>query len=226
MHALLLNREERFRISHPAAGGDDCTVFEFTPEAVGEVVAELDPGVQDRRDPFAISHAPFASRSRLELHRLRASLAAGADALGHEERLLVLLGSVLTDGYRAHGRALRPRREATRSARRELVERTRHALAVAPAAPWSLAALAREVGSSPYHLTRVFQAATGLPVHQYLLRLRLALALEQLGDGDGRLGAIALDAGFASHSHFTTVFRKTYGVLPGALTRARGASRH
>lgn len=227
MHALFLNQDERFRISHPAAGGDDCTVFEFSPEAVGDVLAELDPAAQDRPEaPFPISHAPFAAGLRLELHRLRASLARGADGLAHEERLLALLGQVLADGYRAHGRTLVPRREATRRARRELVERTRHALAVAPAASWSLSALALEVGSSPYHLTRVFRASTGLPVHQYLLRLRLALTLEELGGGGGRLSTIALRAGFASHSHFTTAFRKTFGVLPGALARARGEPRH
>jgi AraC-like DNA-binding protein len=57
-------------------------------------------------------------------------------------------------------------------------------------------------------------------VHQYLLGLRLALALEQLGHARGRLSALALGAGFASHSHFTTAFRRTFGVPPRSLAPA------
>jgi AraC-like DNA-binding protein len=221
MHALFLNQDEPFRISHPTRSGDDCTVLEIAPDALVDVMAELDPGARDRPgQPFRLTHAPFTGAMRLELHRVRCALARreGGAGLAAEERLLHLLARVLADGYRAHGRSLAPRRDETRRARRELVERTRHALAVAPGAPWSLGELARQVGSSPYHLTRVFRAGTGLPVHQYLMGLRLSLALERLGDARGRLSAVALDAGFASHSHFTTAFRRTFGVPPAACT--------
>ena len=219
MQALFLNRHEPFRISHPAAGGDDCTAVEFSREAVVEVMGALEPRIQDHPDtPFRISHAPLAASARLRLHRLRNS-AGAASALAVEERLLGILAQVAGEGYRIRGRAIAPRREETRRAQRELVERTRQALAAAPAEPWSLGRLARQVHSSPFHLTRVFRAATGLPVHRYLLRLRLAVALEALDGGEGSLSAIALRAGFASHSHFTTAFRNTFGVRPSALAR-------
>ncbi len=35
-------------------------------------------------------------------------------------------------------------------------------------------------------------------------------------------GTLALDCGFASHSHFTAAFRAVYGIAPSAL-RARGS---
>jgi len=85
--------------------------------------------------------------------------------------------------------------------------------------PWSLSRLAGEVASSPYHLTRVFHAATGTPIHRYLRELRLAVALERLTGGGGRLTAIALAAGFGSHNHFATAFRRAFGVPPIAVAR-------
>jgi AraC-like DNA-binding protein len=222
MQVLFLNRNEPFRISHPAAGGDDCTVLDLSDEATAEVIGILEPEARDRPEaPFRISHAPLAAAARLRLHGLRRTAAQARDSLLLEESLLGILARVAGDGYRAHGRSITPRREATRKAREELVERIRHALAAAPAESWSLSRLARQVNSSPYHLTRVFRASTGLPVHQYLLRLRLALALEELEGGGGELSAIALRAGFASHSHFSTAFRHAFGVQPSSLAKRR-----
>jgi AraC-like DNA-binding protein len=44
-------------------------------------------------------------------------------------------------------------------------------------------------------------------------------------DGDDDLTSIALDAGFASHSHFTARFRGFFGCTPAALRRTASASR-
>jgi AraC family transcriptional regulator len=214
-HALLLNRHEPFRISHPAPGGDDCTVLEISPEAATEIVGSLEERVEDRPEtPFLISHALFTAPMRIELHRLRSAASRAADPMAQEERLLALLGRVLAGGYRGHGRPITPRREETRRTRRDLVERTRLILSSSPARPWSLSELAREVASSPHHLTRVFHATTGMPIHRYLRDLRLALALEQVGSGKGRLSEVALQTGFATHSHFSTAFRRAFGVAP------------
>jgi len=178
MHALLLNRHNPFRISHPARGGDDCTVLEISPDAVTEVAAWLEERIRDRpQTPFLISHALFTAPMRIELHRIRSAAWRAADPMAGEERLLELLGQVLAGGYRAHGRRKAPRREETRRAQRDLVERTRLILSSSAAKSWSLSELAREVASSPFHLTRVFHATTGMPIHRYLRDLRLALAL-------------------------------------------------
>jgi AraC family transcriptional regulator len=217
MQALLLNRHEPFRVSHPTTGGDDCTAIEFSDEAAAEVLGALEPRVRDRPEvPFRIGHAPVAAPVRLRIHQLRAAADAG-DGLAVEEGLLGILARVAGDGYRVHGRSAVPRREETRRTQRELVERTRLALAAAPAEPWSLSRLARRVHGSPFHLTRVFRAFTGMPVHRYLLRLRLALALEELEGGGGKLSSLALRSGFASHSHFTTAFRQVFGVPPSSI---------
>jgi AraC-like DNA-binding protein len=83
----------------------------------------------------------------------------------------------------------------------------------------SLPVLARAVNSSPFHLARVFRREVGMPIHQYLIRMRLALALELLAETSVSLSAIALGIGFASHSHFTTVFRRAFGTSPSAFRR-------
>ena len=235
VHALLFNRGEPYRVSHPAAGGDECTSLAFSPEAALDVARALDERVADRPEaPFAVTHAPLAPALHLRLRALRAALRRArategdlvvADpapsSLATEEEALALLGDVLRAGRRAHG-VPTAAREGTARARRELVERTRETLAARPGAPRTLPALAREVHASPYHLTRVFREVTGMPVHRYLLRLRLATALERLEGGEGNLSALALDVGFSSHSHFTTAFRRVYGVVPSAFARRLG----
>jgi AraC-like DNA-binding protein len=220
VHALLLNRGEPYRVSHPTDAGDDCTSVAFPADAALDVLGALDERARDRpATPFRVTHAPLAPATLLRLRALRrAARDAAADpALAVEEEALALLADVARAGHRAHGVAARPARAGTARARRDLVERTKETLAARPGAPRSLGALAREVHSSPFHLTRVFREVAGVPVHQYLLRLRLATALERLDDGARNLSALALDLGFSSHSHFTTAFRRLYGVVPSAV---------
>lgn len=63
-----------------------------------------------------------------------------------------------------------------------------------------------------------------MPIHRYLLSLRLALALDRLLDRSVGLSAIAYSLGFSSHSHFTTLFRRAFGLSPSELGPAhRGA---
>ena len=84
---------------------------------------------------------------------------------------------------------------------------------------WTLAEIAAEVGHSPVYLTQVFQQVEGMPLYRYQLRLRLARALDQLGDCDN-LTMLGLDLGFSSHSHFSTAFRQAYGRSPSEFRQA------
>jgi len=113
------------------------------------------------------------------------------------------------------------KREDTARHRRDLIEHTKLTLAGSPGARWSLDQLAREVHSSPFHLTRVFNEIVGVPVHRYLLQLRLSLALDYIDGGGRQLSAIALQLGFANHSHLSASFRRVFGASPGSF-RAEG----
>lgn len=90
----------------------------------------------------------------------------------------------------------------------------------APGAPHRLVAIGAELGVSPYHVAHVFREQTGLSVHRYLLRLRLAIALDLLAGGATNLSALALDLGFSSHSHFSSVFRRNTGLSPTGVRAA------
>jgi len=84
----------------------------------------------------------------------------------------------------------------------------------------SLQALANESGYSRVHFVRLFRAATGSSPHHYLLTLKLERARELLQNPSMSLIDIALDCGFASHSHLSRVFHKCVGVTPSAYRRS------
>ena len=87
-------------------------------------------------------------------------------------------------------------------------------------APNRIPEIAAELGVSQFHLAHVFQKQTGLSIHRYLQRLRMATALVRLHDGEESLSRLALDLGFSSHSHFTAVFRQHFGKSPSAVRAA------
>ena len=103
------------------------------------------------------------------------------------------------------------------------MERVKEAISAQPERKWTLAELARLAGVSAYHLAHVFNREVGTSVYRYAIRSRLARALEAVLDSDADLTSIALDNGFASHSHFTARFRAFFGTTPDALRRSARA---
>jgi AraC family transcriptional regulator len=95
----------------------------------------------------------------------------------------------------------------------------------APAAPHSLSRLAELVGVHPGTLARSFRLRFGCSVGDYVRRVRIEHAAEQLGGSDLPLAAIALGAGFSDQSHFSNVFRRLTGMAPSAYRRAVRAGR-
>lgn len=82
--------------------------------------------------------------------------------------------------------------------------------------------VARALHVSTFHLCRLFKEETGMPIHRYLNQLRLRYALRELVQGETELAELARAVGFSCQSHFTTAFRKEFGVSPGeARRRAR-----
>ncbi|MBD8525604.1 helix-turn-helix transcriptional regulator [Pseudomarimonas arenosa] len=81
--------------------------------------------------------------------------------------------------------------------------------------------LAERFGVSAFHLLRVFRRVIGTTPHQYYLQLRLRRALLQIDLGRERIVDIALAAGFSSHGHFSTAFRKAFGCSPLEFQRGQ-----
>jgi AraC family transcriptional regulator len=83
------------------------------------------------------------------------------------------------------------------------------------AQPWSLEAVAAAAGVSPFHFHRVFKAAMGETLAQFVKRLRLERALYLMTHAPRRpLTEVALDCGFSSSSDFSRSFRQHFGQAP------------
>jgi AraC-like DNA-binding protein len=80
--------------------------------------------------------------------------------------------------------------------------------------PPSLNDLAREVGCSPYHLSRLFSKEMGQTMSQYLRHLRLEEAAKLLRSGRFNVTETALEVGYSSLSHFSKAFAEHFGVNP------------
>jgi AraC-like DNA-binding protein len=208
---LFFNAGEGYRVSHPVPGGDaSLTVIIHEPQ-----LRELAPrAVLRDRGLLAFRHQRLRidARAQALMAVLRHSLHRHTAEPLEAESLALTLAQ----------RALGPRTTHVPGAsagRRRLVDRAKLVLAGDLARRWTLAEIAKEVRGSPVYLTQIFQQVEGLPLYRYQLRLRLARALDLLGQYDD-LTALSLDLGFSSHSHFSSAFRAAYGRSPSAFRQA------
>jgi AraC family transcriptional regulator len=207
-HVLFFNAGETQRISHPVAGGDACLSVNLAPELLEELAPSelLEAGSLVRLRTRRHTLAPSAQAL---LGALLLRLRASSPPLASEPLLLALLSQSL------RGPTAPPRIAAST---RKLVERVKLLLESEPARRWTLAEIGAAVGASPVYLTQIFRAVEGVPLYRYQLQWRLARALMDL-DETADLGAVAVEFGFAHHSHFADVFRRTFGLPPSALRR-------
>jgi AraC-like DNA-binding protein len=78
--------------------------------------------------------------------------------------------------------------------------------------------LARSVGMSMFHFTRVFTELVGQPPHRYLGEARLRAALSMLRTGRS-VTETCFACGFSNLSHFSRRFTKRYGVAPSHIVK-------
>jgi len=94
------------------------------------------------------------------------------------------------------------------------------AIEASVAEPPSVAELAALAGVHSSHLLRTFRRQHGCTVANYVRRRRIERARAELATSKRPLSMIALDAGFSDQSHFTRVFRQTFGETPGQYVRS------
>jgi AraC-like DNA-binding protein len=101
----------------------------------------------------------------------------------------------------------------------ELVTRAKDYLTAhlqqSPQQPARLSQTALALGASPSALASAFRTIERVSFYRYWLNLRLARAAALLPASDD-LARLALDLGFASHSHFSTAFHRWAGRTPSA----------
>ena len=180
--------------------------------------------------PFAPVGAAAYAAQRHFFEVLNTRCGEGISDLAVDEYAIRLLRCILRDanrhweGHAAPIRALRSKCEARRKA---IVETTKRRIAADYAADLSLPALASEAHTSASQLARIFPLHTGFTIHTYQQQIRLRVSLELLRDSSFDLARVATHLGFASHSHFTTTFKRRFGMSPSQFAKisSRGLMR-
>ena len=213
--AVLIGAGRPYRLSFPGGIGDSCLTVRFSNDALSQFlpVPELLP---------RLFTAPVLLPAHLLLARnilWRRFQSGEWDAMEVDElsgRLVeATLELVLADVQN---------RRPNPPGRLGSIEAVKEAVALDPAHKWSLDALAKLANTSPFHLSRLFRQIAGTSIYDYVVRTRLAAALEFLLDTKMDLTAIGLEVGFSSHSHFTARFHSFFGMTPTAFRRAASSA--
>lgn len=83
-----------------------------------------------------------------------------------------------------------------------------------PAAPWTVASLARSAGVSRAALARRFNDLVGEPPMSFLTGWRIALAADLLLEPGATVGSVAPRVGYGSSFALSTAFKRIRGVSP------------
>ena len=204
--ALYVADGEEFAFSHPL-GAERSLVI--TPKA--SVLEELSKAGAYARGSVVrqASRAKLASYGlQLAVHRLRRSSSASVDPLDLDELLI--------EAMRGLAGARLPTPAVLAGSARRTLQRAKEFLHARTAEKITLSDVAMAADVSPVYLTYLFRRAEGVPLYQYLLKLRLASALVELPTCEDITG-LSLDLGFSSHSHFSAAFRSKFGVTPSAF---------
>jgi AraC family transcriptional regulator len=202
--ALIHDNDAEYRTSHPCEGGDDCTAIVLTPELMEQAF-----GPRRRHELIDFEVTPAAQVSHARAYALLRQ--HEPERLAGEEAVIGLVNAI------ARRRPLRSRAPHLGAERMRIVQRTKALLNASLDQNLSLETIAVDAGCSPFHLMRVFRSHTGQTIRAYRARLRVAAALEQMLQGAWDLTDLALQCGFASHSHLSETFRSVLDESPSEI---------
>lgn len=219
--ATLLWPRSPYSTTHPLGCTDHGCSLAFQSSAVDALLAVKAPKTREAlKDGRALPATMVASSPESRLRQLLVwklcQRRQEIHGLAVEELAFELLEEAL-QGLAEEDRIVEPVRRDTSKAHHRCVERARRELNRRFREPLRLEELARSAHASPFHLCRLFKAATGMTIRRYLTRLRLAAGLMDLVDGKDSLSRIAVDLGFFSHSHFTATFSREFGLPPNRI---------
>ena len=215
-HVLFFNAAQPYRFSHPLPGGDDCTILAVETRRALELVARHAPRDAQRPEmPFRLGYALSSRRVALLHYELLALVRRRGSPLALEDVLSELADESVRAAYGPRAERGGGASSATdQGKRRERVEATKLTISERLESPPSLGDLARSVDCSPFYLSRIFRQTAGLSLRRYTKRLRARVAADRLAVGERDLTNLALDLGYADHSHFTNAFRHEWGMPP------------
>lgn len=86
-------------------------------------------------------------------------------------------------------------------------------------------AVARDLGSTEYHLRRMFSSLAGMPFSEYVRRRRMTVAAADVIAGDDEMLDVAVRYGYGSTEAFGRAFRTVHGAAPRDVRRDGGPLR-
>ena len=180
------------------------------------LIADIGRELGSSSDPW---FPEMIANDELRARALRTALATFEDQTMTRLERSTRLRTVLSEIVSIHSGS----RIVERSARSEpkAVENARAFIGDHLALNFSLDDLARASAMSPFHLVRIFKAATGLTPFAFQTQVRVARARQRLAEG-APVTAVALECGFFDRSHLSRVFTSTVGVSPAAYRAAYG----
>ncbi|MEO5624823.1 MAG: AraC family transcriptional regulator [Dokdonella sp.] len=213
---------------HPVSlEGDQSDWIAVSPELLRDIAI---PYVEGRHaEANHIFQQPFAPMApKIYLAQRALFLATQNDSelpiLAVEEYVINLVEAVLQSATRYWDRPSRPAKQMDAvSMRRQwtIADEAKTIMALQYWEPLSVAQIAQHVHCSPGYLCRTFKRVTGFTLHGYLQQLRLRASLQLLADSWMDFAGIAEHLGFATHSHFTDVFRRQFGITPTEFMQRR-----
>jgi len=218
----LYNAGHPYRRGRIATEGARTDWFSVTPAVLREMLRTVDAAAADadsrlfRFDFGRVSARTFLKQRDVVSH---VRTADAPDLVFVEESALAVLDEILCGVYGAKASPAMTR------AHRDLAEEAKSVLAVTFATRNGLSELARAVGTSVFHLCRVFRQHSGFTIHRYRNELRLRTSLELLDEAGDDILAIAVELGYSGHSHFTAAFHRAFGLTPSSFRHASRATR-
>lgn len=79
-------------------------------------------------------------------------------------------------------------------------------------------------GFHPNHISSMIKSCTGLPLHRYLINVRLEHAVKLLEEGSLSVGEVAAECGFCDIYHFSKYFKSSFGKSPRAYRKKQSGS--
>jgi AraC-like DNA-binding protein len=207
----LYNAGHPYRRRPISNDGDRTDWFGVDPTILREVLKAHDPIAADaesrlfRFDYGRVTQKAFLRQRDVFTH-VR-SLPC-ADVLYTEESVIGVLDAMLSGLY-----GLRAAVPIT-ARHRDLAEAAKASINRGVADQGGLGALARSIGTSVFHLCRVFREYSGSTLHRYRSDLRMRRSLELLDDAGDDILEIAVTLGYSGHSHFTGAFHRAFGMTP------------
>lgn len=197
---VLFSKGQTHRIRHPRGGLDRSAFITMKSETAQPAL--------DRRGEFPVLSWRTTAAVDFELRQLLRQARRGRlGSLQLEEFISGLLDLVVhSDGVEVR----------STEGRRALVAAAEEYLSVSFREHADLASIAKELGTSPHHLSRWFRRLTGESMSRRRMRLRLGFALDQVVGGAEDLSMVAVESGFYDHAHLTNSFRAHFGTTPEA----------